>query len=94
MRVTQPVIHEFQLGELIVPAHAAFSASMNGRPAIVRLDSAALFRLAPRLSEEALPELLYEKRDLIEFAAKRLVDDGFWTETDDGPEVLVTAIDF
>lgn len=93
MRATRSAIRHFILGDLLAPGQAAFAAMMDGQSAIVRLDNAALFKLGTRISEDELAGLLNDKRDLIALAAERLVEDGFWTDTDQGPEILVTAID-
>jgi len=93
VRATRSAISHFILGDLLAPGQTAFAAMMDGKSAIVRLDNAALFKLAPHISEDELHALLNDKRDLIALAAERLVEDGFWTDTDQGPEILVTAID-
>jgi len=93
MRATRPAIRQFTLGDLLAPGQAAFAALMDDQSAIVRLDNAALFKLAANISEDELPVLLNDKRDVIALAAQRLIEDGFWTETEQGPEILVTAID-
>ncbi|MFC0305103.1 hypothetical protein ACFSTI_21460 [Rhizorhabdus histidinilytica] len=70
-----------------------FQASLDGEPAIVELDSGAIFKLARRATHDELDRILEEKRERIGDAAIRLAREGFVTRGDRGAEILVTALD-
>jgi hypothetical protein len=71
----------------------SFRASLNGEAAIVELDSGAVFRLAEHATPAELPHVLRDKREQIQLAAARLIEEGFVTQGDDGVEILITALD-
>jgi len=73
--------------------HPGFHASLDGEPAIVELDSGAIFKLARRAPQSELDRILEEKRHRIGDAAMRLAREGFATRGDRGIEILVTALD-
>ncbi|WP_149521855.1 hypothetical protein [Sphingomonas montanisoli] len=61
---------------------------------IVRFDVAALAALAGRVGPgDAVTEALRARAPAIKAAAQDLLAGGYWTETDDGIEILITALD-
>lgn len=73
--------------------HLGFHALLDGEPAIVELDSGAIFKLAKRATHDELDRILEEKRQKICDAAIRLAREGFLTRGENGVEILVTALD-
>ena len=73
--------------------HPGFHARLDGEPAIVELDSGAIFKLARRATDGELGRILEEKRQSISDAAIRLARAGFTTRSERGIEILVTALD-
>lgn len=73
--------------------HPGFHASLDGEPAIVELDSGAIFKLAKRAPHGELGRILEETRERIGDAAARLAREGFVTCGERGAEILVTALD-
>jgi hypothetical protein len=78
------------VAEIILPS---FMASVSGQPAVVRLDRAAMFKLAEDAEHEALASLLNFQRPRIREAAQRLFDQGSFRELGGDVEILVTAQD-
>jgi len=70
-----------------------FEADLDGRPAIVELDSGAVFKLADHATGKALTRLLEGRHERIQSAAARLAEQGFLTDVDGVVEILVTALD-
>ena len=76
--------------ELIRPS---FTAVVEGKPVVVRLDGSALFKLAEDSGEEARAYLINLHRPRIRDAAQRLFDKGLYQERGTDLEILVTAQD-
>jgi hypothetical protein len=82
------------LGSVVEGAsRPSFHAFLDGKAAIVELDSGAVFRLTEHATAAELPRMLDAKRERIQQAATRLIEDGFITRRDDNIEILITALD-
>ncbi|TZG25736.1 hypothetical protein [Sphingomonas montanisoli] len=72
----------------------AFVGKIDNRTLIVRFDVAALAKVAGKVgSGESVARALQARAPAIQAAAQTLLKGGFWTETEDGIEILVTALD-
>jgi len=72
----------------------AFLGQIDGRELIIRFDLAALARIAGEVGAgETVAKALRERAPAIKNAAQALLKDGFWTETENGIEVLITSLD-
>lgn len=91
----QAIIGELELVEIDregpIPA---FVGQIDGHKLLIRFDVAALAQIAGRVgSGKAIARSLQARAPVIKAAAQTLLKGGFWTETDDGLEILVTALD-
>lgn len=76
--------------EIIRPC---FRASIEGKPAVVRLDASAMFKLAEDAEDAALAHLLNLQRPKIRAGAQRMIDKGCYREQPEGLEIILTAQD-
>ena len=76
--------------EIIRPS---FRALVEGKPAVVRLDASAMFKLAEDAGDEALAYLLNLQRPKIRAGAQRMFEKGCYREQPDGLEIILTAQD-
>ena len=76
--------------EIIRPC---FRALVEGKPAVVRLDASAMFKLAEDAEDAALAHLLNLQRPRIRAVAQRLIDKGCFREQAEGLEIVLTAQD-
>ena len=76
--------------EIIRPC---FQASVRGRPAVVRLDASAMFKLAEDAEDAALAHLLNLQRSKIRAGAQRMFEKGCYREQADKLEIILTAQD-
>lgn len=70
-----------------------FRASIQGRPAMVRLDPTAMFKLAEDAEDFALAHLLNLQRPKIRAGAQRMFEKGCYREQADGVEIILSAQD-
>lgn len=72
----------------------AFVGRINDRKVTIQFDTAALAKVAGTVgSGETVARALRARAPAIRAAAQTLLKGGFWTETEDGIEILVTALD-
>lgn len=71
----------------------SFRAHLDGKPALIRLDSGAVFKLAKQATGPDLNQALAAKRDQILVAAARLADEGFTIQEEGVAEIWITALD-
>jgi len=72
----------------------AFVGEIQGRKLIVRFDIGAISKLCGKVGQnEAVARTMIHHEAEIKSAAQSLLGSGFWKETGEGIEILLTALD-
>ena len=89
----QPSAAALRILSLREGARPTYIADLNGRPVRIELQSSAILALAGKTSGD-VHLLLERKRHVVQAAAQQLYEKGYYSETGDGLEIHVTALDF
>jgi len=85
---------QFRLGDMISTERPMrFNAELDGAPSIVELDSSAVLKLLDKADAADFTTVLERRRDAIEAAALRLIQDGFISTGGDRTLITVSALD-
>ena len=83
-----------ELGVLILnKGRPHFEAVADNQPIIILIDTSAIMALTGGGKVDVYGSTLERQRDRIHAAAQRLWSDGFTTEAEGSPALLVTALD-
>jgi hypothetical protein len=76
-----------------VGGRPGFLGRVGQTPALVQLDSGALFKLLDYFEPDELPYVLIPNRERVQKAAQYILEHGFATEQGPGLAILVTALE-